>query len=99
MKKSFKHKFKQIASERIKNLFELAGSVFKESPELSSRYLQIARNISTKHKVGFTKDQKFVYCKVCGSYLKPGINAKIRVSKSKLVITCSCGALRRIPLK
>lgn len=98
MKNSLKHKFKQIASTRIKTLFELANSMFKENPSLSNRYLKIARDISTKHKVSFTKDQKFVYCKSCGTYLRPGVNAKFRTSKSKLVITCDCGAVRRIPL-
>lgn len=98
MKKSLKHKFKQIASMRINTLFELANSTFKENPGLSNRYLKIARDISTKHKVSFTKDQKFVYCKSCKSYLTPGVNAKFRTSKSKLVRTCTCGAVRRIPL-
>ena len=98
MKKYTKDRFKEIAAERIQGLFDLAESAFKEDAGLSNRYMAIARNISMKHKVPFTKEQKFRYCKACKNFLVPGINSSSRVTREKLVITCSCGNKRRIPL-
>jgi ribonuclease P protein subunit RPR2 len=93
---NFKHKFQEIAKTRIDYLFDLAKASFKEG--FSSRYMQIASDISKKHKVRLTKGQKFFFCRKCRSFIFPGINARHRLKNKRVVITCNCGHKRRIPL-
>ncbi len=90
----------KIALERIGVLFQEAETMFKEHPELSKRYMELARKIAMKYKVKFTKEQKLKFCKNCNAYLKQGINSTKRLNKGILVIRCKeCGGLRRIKYK
>jgi ribonuclease P protein subunit RPR2 len=87
----------KIASERITKLFLLAEQNFREHPELSRRYVQLARNISTRHKTKLTSEQKKLFCKNCNAYLKNGVNSRVRIVKGKIVTTClGCKNVRRI---
>jgi ribonuclease P protein subunit RPR2 len=89
-----------IASDRIRKLFEQAELSFKEHPELSKRYVVLARKLSTRYKVRFTVGQKKLFCKKCNSYLKNGINSRIRLEHGKIVQTClECKEVRRIVYK
>jgi ribonuclease P protein subunit RPR2 len=89
-----------IALERINKLFVEAESSFKEHPELSKRYISLARKLSTRYKVKFTKDQKKLFCKKCDSYLKIGVNSRVRLEHGKLVQTClECKGVRRTVYK
>lgn len=89
-----------IAKERITKLFQEAETMFKEHPELSKRYMGLARKIAMKYKVKFTKEQKLKFCKKCNAYLKPGINSTRRLNKGILVIRCNeCNHLRRAVYK
>ena len=45
----------EIAKDRINILFEQAESEFKEHPERSHRYVEIARNIAMKFNLSITK--------------------------------------------
>lgn len=89
-----------IALERIKKLFSEAESSFKEYPEFSKRYVEMARKLSTRYKVKFTPDQKKSFCKNCNAYLKNGVNSRIRLEHGKIVQTCmDCKNVRRTMYK
>jgi len=95
-----KDNFQRIASERIVKLFNQAESSFKGHPELSRRYVYLARKIATRYKVRFTKDQKGLFCKNCDAYLKNGINSQTRIVKGRIVRTClECKHVRRTSYK
>ncbi|HYD03557.1 MAG TPA: ribonuclease P [Alphaproteobacteria bacterium] len=82
---------------RISKLFSEAEVMFKDHPELSKRYVVLARKLSTRYKVKFTSAQKKLFCKKCNSYLKNGINSRVRLTSGKLVQTCLvCNAVKRM---
>jgi len=90
----------KIAYERIGKLFEQADSLFKEHPELSKRYVILARKLSTRYKMRFTPEQKRLFCKKCDAYLKIGVNSRVRLVHGKRVQTClECMAVRRMVYK
>jgi len=89
-----------IALDRIKKLFSEAELSFKEHPELSKRYVVLARKLSTRYKVKFTKEQKKLFCKNCDAYLKTGINSRTRLEHGKIVQTClECKHVKRMVYK
>ncbi len=79
-----------IANERIDILFSRAELEFARHPELSNRYVEIARNIAKKFNIHIPLELRRKFCKKCGSYLVPGNNLTVRLlSKEKKVIrTC-----------
>jgi ribonuclease P protein subunit RPR2 len=90
----------KIASERISKLLSEADSGFKEHPELSKRYVYLARKISMKYKIKFTPEQKKLFCKKCNSYLRNGVSSRVRLEHGKIVTTClGCGAMKRVLYK
>lgn len=92
-------KDKNIAKERIRELFRQADENFNKSPKLANRYISLARKIAMKFNIRLTK-YKRKFCKHCYSYLKPGVNSKTRIHKSRIIIYCNnCKKYTRIPLK
>ena len=90
----------EIAVERIKDLFDQAEKSWKEEPELSHRYVDLARKISMKYKVKIPAEVKRKFCKKCHNYLFPGENCRIRFREGKIVITClDCKNIMRYPHK
>jgi len=90
----------KIAAERIVKLFIQAEESFMEHPELSKRYVEMARKLSTRYKVRFNSEQKKISCKNCNAYLKNGINSRIRLEHGKIVQTClECKNVRRMIYK
>jgi len=95
-KKPFEER--KIALERIEILFREAKSVFKDKPELSNRYVELARKIAMKSKVRFPRELKRRFCSHCHSYLVPSGNCIIRLQKSRVVYTClNCKGVMRFP--
>lgn len=87
---------KRKAEEHINELFSEAESVFKDTPELSRRYMIIARKTAMKHKIRFDRQKKMLFCKQCNAYLKKGVNSSVRVSNGRIILTCKeCGFVRR----
>lgn len=96
MKKFQKKKFEKIARRRINELFEEADK--HKDKRLSNRYVQLARNISMKYNVPIPKDLRKRYCKHCYSYLKPGINLRIRRTEKGMTYSClECNKRMRFP--
>ena len=94
---------KQIAKQRIDILFEQANEVYKARPELSSRYLGMARKIAMAAKIRLPITFRRRTCKICNSLLVCGQNCRVRVRQKRephVVITClKCGWQTRIQLR
>ena len=90
----------QVALARIKQLFAEADEVFSSDKKLANRYVQLARNIAMKVKAKIPVELKRKYCKHCYTYLRPGVNSRIRTRVGKVVISClDCKKFMRIPTK
>ena len=90
----------EIANERVGILFNLAEKEFAMHPELSKRYVEIARNIAKKFNIHIPADLRRKFCKKCGSYLVPGKNLTVRmVSKEKAVLRIcgECKGEKKVP--
>ncbi|MBU0962917.1 MAG: ribonuclease P [Nanoarchaeota archaeon] len=95
----YRESTKEIALQRIKQLFEEADSVFKENPERANRYVKLARKIAMKVNLKFPRELKRKFCKHCYSYLKQGVNSRVRNYKSRITIYCNnCKKFTRIPI-
>lgn len=91
---------KRKALEHVNELFAEAESAFKDNPELSRRYVVIARKTAMKHKISFDRQKKMSFCKQCNAYLKNGVNSIIRVHNGRIILTCrECGFVRRFVFK
>jgi ribonuclease P protein subunit RPR2 len=89
---------KQIVLSRIKKLFEEAENIFGEYKKLSNRYVYLARRLSMKHKVKIPLELKRRFCKNCYSYLKPGVNCRVRLRNKMVVYYClECKHYMRFP--
>jgi len=96
-----KRLYKTIAKQRISELFELAEKeALRNRMDRADRYVEIARKIGMKYRVRIPKKYKLLFCKKCYRFLLPGVNARIRTGRGKLIIYCyRCGSYKRIPLK
>lgn len=89
---------KKIAEERIEILFREAEWAFSRFPELSNRYVYLARKLAMKVNLKIPSELKRRYCHKCYAYLVPGANCKVRTNpKTKCVEwNCECGHVNRI---
>ncbi len=92
---------KKIAKERIVRLLKLAEEEARRGNyERASRYVWLARRIGMKYNVRIPRRLKRRICKGCLSFMIPGVNCRVRVSRGRIVITClRCGRVKRIPYK
>ncbi len=91
---------KKIARERISLLFELAGREFSSAPELSNRYVALARKIAMRQRVRIDRRLRRQFCRHCSSFLVPGKTSRVRVHDGRVVVTClACKTRRRYPLR
>jgi ribonuclease P protein subunit RPR2 len=98
--KEKKESQQKVAKTRIEGLFKQAEFAFNRDNKLSDRYMQLAMKISLKYKVPFSKQQKIQYCKKCDSYLRPAVNARVRVSKGSTIVLCeNCKTIMRFQHK
>jgi len=76
-------------------LIDNAISNARSNPKLSQKQAQLARRISTRHKIRMPYELRIVFCKKCKSFIAPGVNSRIRLGRSSvksLRITCNfCG--------
>ena len=94
-----KSKQREIALERIDILFYQAEEKFALHPDLSNRYVELARKISMKLRLRIPSIYKRKYCKHCYAYLVPGKNCRVRIRTKKIIISCQeCKKFMRIPL-
>jgi len=90
----------KIARERITLLFEEAERRVRDAPELSKRYVQLARKIGMRYNVRLPKHLKRQYCNYCYAFLKPGLTSKQFTKNGRIAITClSCNKTRKTPFR
>lgn len=94
---------KQIVGQRIQILFQQAKRVYHDNPNLSNRYVAIARKIAMAARMPIPQEYKRQICKKCKILLVQGENCRVRIRPKRephMVITClSCGNKTRIPIK
>ncbi|OGS49420.1 MAG: hypothetical protein A3K68_02395 [Euryarchaeota archaeon RBG_16_68_13] len=85
--------------ERIRALFDLAeAEARRKDGTRARRYVGLARRIGTRYNVRMPANLKRRFCKDCGAYLLPSVNARIRVGRGRLIVTClGCGGIQRMP--
>lgn len=90
-----KENLKEIALSRVKQLFKEANT----NSKMANRYVQLARKIAMKVNLKIPKEYKRKYCKHCNSYLRAGVNCRVRNNKSQVVYKClDCGKFMRFKL-
>jgi ribonuclease P protein subunit RPR2 len=95
--KKRKENSKEIAKQHIISLFKQAESA---KPEMAKKYVNKARKISSRLKTPIPKEYRRRFCKNCGNFLKPGLNARIRLNKGKKTYSCLiCQTIKRVPYK
>lgn len=91
---------RKIAFERVSILFDEAKKAFDEEPQLSDRYVHLARKIAMKYKVKIPSRLKRSFCKKCHKYLFPGKNLRVRTKKGHMVYYClNCKNIARFRYK
>ncbi len=89
-----------IAEERVDILFELAKAAADSGEfERSREYVRLARRIAERNRCGLPREFKRYTCKRCAVALRPGVNARVRLTNGRVVIRCECGATQRYPYK
>jgi ribonuclease P protein subunit RPR2 len=89
---------KEIASERIERLFELAEQeAHKGNQERAKRYVSLALRMGERHKV--RAGHKRTYCPECLTFFVPPRNVRVRTGRGRVSMTClECGHIVRYPL-
>ena len=91
---------KKIARERIARLFAEAHHAFPSHPDLSDRYVAIARKIAMRQRVRIDREFRRQFCRRCSSFLVPGTTSRVRIRDNRVVVTCLvCKARRRYPIR
>ncbi len=92
------HKIRDLALQRMERLFSLAASEHGLHPDRSDRYVQIARQISTRTRVRMPRHLKRLLCKGCGCYLSAS-GTRVRMHQGVHTSTClRCGKQSRRPV-
>ena len=86
MKNKLKEKKEVI--KIVEKLFEEARLQFNKNPELSNRYVKLARKAAMKVNLIIPRELKRKFCKHCYSYLVTGKNSRVRIHKSRIIYTC-----------
>jgi ribonuclease P protein subunit RPR2 len=94
---------KQIARQRIQILFQQAKKVYRDNPQLSSRYVETARKIAMAAKIRLPTVYRRQICKNCNMLLVQGANCRVRIKQKRelhVVVTClNCGYQTRMLLR
>jgi ribonuclease P protein subunit RPR2 len=92
--------FRAIAAERVERLLELAELSFRNHPDLSDRYVQLAWRLKTRYNLKLPQRLKRKFCRKCLSFWRPGVSCRVRIRQSSVTITClRCGRVIRLPFE
>ncbi|MCD6461403.1 MAG: hypothetical protein J7L61_01515 [Thermoplasmata archaeon] len=94
-----KREARGIARERIDILFGLAEEeALHGDMERAARYVHLLRKIGMRYNVPVPHRYRLHICRGCDSFLVPGKNARVRLSKYRVRVEClSCGRVQRFP--
>lgn len=81
---------KEVARERIAELFRQAEYAFAAHPGRSNRYVELAQKIAMRQRVRIDREFRRRFCHRCSAYLVPGSNMRVRVQRGNVVVTCLC---------
>ncbi|MFW9896609.1 MAG: ribonuclease P protein component 4 [Candidatus Thorarchaeota archaeon] len=104
-RKNYRIVIKKIAKRRMLYLFQRAHDVFPENPDLSNRYVYLARRYAQRAKVSIPLIWKRRICNKCKKFLYPGINCRTRMKSHKgkgshVSLTCfECNHITRYFIK
>lgn len=92
---------RRLALERMEILFGLAEKeALQGHPARARRYVELARRLGMRYNARVPAEFKRRFCKDCLAYLVPSLNARVRVGRGRVVVTClSCGAIQRLPFR
>lgn len=94
VREAFECMSQKIAEERIQRLFELADKRVsgdrEDEEQLADRYVKLARDIGMKYNVSVPADLRKQYCHNCLSFLKPGVNCRVRINSKNDTVNYEC---------
>jgi ribonuclease P protein subunit RPR2 len=87
-----------VAEERIERLQTLAReAAASENHERARRYVRRARRLAERNRLPLPRKFLRFTCDGCDLYLRPGVNARVRLRDGHVVVTCDCGQQSRYP--
>tara|TARA_B100001750_G_C15291832_1_gene487726 strand:- start:431 stop:742 length:312 start_codon:yes stop_codon:yes gene_type:complete len=87
-----KNSKKEIATKRMKILYNNAVLSARNNPELAQRQALIAKKISMKFKIKMPFELHSSFCKKCKKFIVPNISSRVRVGQNNvksICITCN----------
>jgi len=90
----------RIARERVSDLFALAEEeATGPNPELSDRYVRLARRIGMRYNVRLLAEYRELFCRRCSAYWIEGRTVRTRLRSGHRLRRClRCGSVRRVPV-
>jgi len=87
-----------IAAERVERLEALAAAAAADGHDERARsYVRLARRIAERNRLSLPRSFTRFTCDACDAYLRPGVNARVRLQDGHVVVTCDCGEQARYP--
>ena len=87
-----------VAEERIDRLAALASEAATDGDiDRSREYVRLARRIAERNRLRLPRPFARSICDDCDAYLRPGVNARVRLQSGHVVISCECGGQSRYP--
>ena len=87
-----------VAQERLERLHDLARTAASDGEDERARaYVRLARRVAERNRLSLPRTFKRFTCDSCDTYLRPGVNARVRLRTGHVVITCECGHQARYP--
>ncbi len=92
---------RRIALERMDILLHLAErEALARHEARARRYVDLARRIGMRYNVRVPPEFRRRFCKKCLAYLVPSLNARVRVGRGHVTVTClKCGTIQRLPYR
>lgn len=97
VRESKKAEEREIVSERIKILFDLAEkAAISGKTSLADRYVKQVRNIGMRYNVRIPKEYRGRICRYCYGCLFPGITSRTRINSNRHRVEVECLNCKRI---
>jgi len=79
---------RNLAKERLKELFIQASEIYTENEQAAHKHVGVARRLAMRFNLRIPKEFKRAFCKHCYHYLKQGKNVRVRRTEKGIVYTC-----------